>query len=524
MNPIIEWLLSNSIVAVVLCLLGALAMRVSKTPALGHTLWVLALVKMITPPLFYLPVNVDLGFSVPESIPLTESVTQDLAMGRNASIHREQISAFPKLDPFMLLLGLWGAGTVAWFFLSAQRLIRFRQLLKQSDRATGNLNALSEETAKGMGLQAAPELYLVKGVVPPMLWGFFGKSLILFPEELIRSLSRGESATLLAHEMAHYRRRDHWYRWIEILVTGTFWWNPVVWWARNGLRQAEEECCDAWVVRTIPFSAKQYARAIVKTFDFLAGESTPIPANACGVGDPNNTKHIRKRFKMILKLDPSHKMSWKHVLIIGFTAAALLPLSGIAYNSESREDNDRQELPRELIMDDYDAESEASLHERVRRLERLTSELLAALRDDEATRDRRTEGRERTNRQHEERTEDEIRIGFSHPRELTIRQREERAEREIQNLRRQQDIRNEQRQLRIRQAQKELQRAEEQLKHIQKQFEDGFVGEEKLAGAKDSVDDARIEMKYMELELELEREQFKRQIQERIRALEDESL
>ena len=36
---------------------------------------------------------------------------------------------------------------------------------------------------------------------------------------------------ILAHELAHVRRKDHWVRLLELVVTTLFWWHPAVWWA-----------------------------------------------------------------------------------------------------------------------------------------------------------------------------------------------------------------------------------------------------------------------------------------------------
>ena len=55
-----------------------------------------------------------------------------------------------------------------------------------------------------------------------------------------------EQDAVLAHELAHLKRRDHWVRRLEAIVLGLYWWYPGAWWARRQLERAEEECCDAW--------------------------------------------------------------------------------------------------------------------------------------------------------------------------------------------------------------------------------------------------------------------------------------
>ena len=67
--------------------------------------------------------------------------------------------------------------------------------------------------------------------MPPMLWGFGSRTRLLFPERLLETLNASSQDTLLAHELAHYRRGDQWVRLLELFVTALFWWHPVVWWA-----------------------------------------------------------------------------------------------------------------------------------------------------------------------------------------------------------------------------------------------------------------------------------------------------
>src|SRR5258708_3127674 len=63
---------------------------------------------------------------------------------------------------------------------------------------------------------------------------------LLLPAELWRGLNETQRDTLLLHELAHLRRRDHLVRWLELLVVGLYWWHPAAWWAIASLRQAEE--------------------------------------------------------------------------------------------------------------------------------------------------------------------------------------------------------------------------------------------------------------------------------------------
>ena len=107
-------------------------------------------------------------------------------------------------------------------------------------------------------------------MVSPMLWSFGPTRRLLLPAELLARLTANQQSTLLAHELAHLRRRDHWVRYLELAVVCLYWWCPLVWWARRQLHEAEEECCDAWVVWALPHLTRDYALALVETLDFFA--------------------------------------------------------------------------------------------------------------------------------------------------------------------------------------------------------------------------------------------------------------
>jgi hypothetical protein len=130
--------------------------------------------------------------------------------------------------------------------------------------------------------------------------------------------------TVLAHELAHFRRRDHWVRWFEALVLGIYWWHPVAWIARRQLQRAEEECCDAWVVWVLPDAATVYARTILETVDFLTTDYRPSPVLASGLGPVH---YLERRFEMILHTRPSHRVGLVAKCVLLLLALGVLPLA-----------------------------------------------------------------------------------------------------------------------------------------------------------------------------------------------------
>src|SRR5437899_200882 len=112
-----------------------------------------------------------------------------------------------------------------------------------------------------------------------MLAALVGRPRLLVPAVLWERLNPTQQATLLAHELGHYKRGDHWVRRLELVVSAVYWWHPVVWWARRQIREAEEQCCDGWVISLLPDAALAYATALVETVAFLS-QARPVPSPA----------------------------------------------------------------------------------------------------------------------------------------------------------------------------------------------------------------------------------------------------
>jgi hypothetical protein len=156
-----------------------------------------------------------------------------------------------------------------------------------------------------------------------MLWAFLGEPRVLVPASLLERLSEEQWDTLLAHELAHLRRRDHWVRLLELAVIGLYWWHPVVWWARRQLREVEEQCCDAWVVWALPGAAEVYATTLVEALTYLSGARSILPLAASGIGQ---VTLLKRRLTMIMRGTTPRALSATGSLAVFGLAAVLLPL------------------------------------------------------------------------------------------------------------------------------------------------------------------------------------------------------
>src|SRR5262249_42005815 len=94
-------------------------------------------------------------------------------------------------------------------------------------------------------------------------------------------------------------------------------------WARRELREAEEQCCDAWVVWALPGAGRVYATALLECLDFLSEAPHPLPLGASGMGQ---TDDLKRRLTMIMRGVTPRRLGWGGGLVLASLGLMLLPL------------------------------------------------------------------------------------------------------------------------------------------------------------------------------------------------------
>ena len=344
MESLLSLALSNAVVATLLAVMvTVLARLLRRRPAVVHGLWLLVLLKLLTPPLIPLsitwPWTADAPPSAVESPPPSLSEAEELATSL-AVTQEETLSAESESSPAPVaatafwepaILIVWLSGSVAWWTMAGVRLLRFHRLLREANAAPDSVQHQGRRLAGLLGVRRCPPILLVAAPLSPMLWALGFSPRLLVPADLWARLSAEQRDTLLAHELAHLRRGDHWVRRLEFVVLGLYWWHPVVWWARRRLQEAEEECCDARVVAVLPDAASAYASVLVETVAFLS--QTRIPALLGGSG-AGQVPLLKRRLTMILTESPSHNLSRIGFWTVLGLGALLLPLTPGAGQTE----------------------------------------------------------------------------------------------------------------------------------------------------------------------------------------------
>jgi beta-lactamase regulating signal transducer with metallopeptidase domain len=337
-DALLRLLLTNAAAAGLLAVLAFAVSRVVRRPTLAHGLWLVALLKLVTPPVVPLPLLPAwrslpaLAKPAPPMVvpmgtrlqPAPAATAEAAAVSRAHSIrHNERAApATPAALVRPAIAVALAGGALCVLLLGAVRFARFRRLLAHAEPAPAAILERAEAIAGALGLRRVPPLRVVAAAIPPMLWPEPAGPVLLLPRDLLDELTPDERDALLAHELAHVHRRDHWVRLLELLATALFWWYPVAWWARAALRRAEERCCDEWVLRVLPRSAEAYANGLLKSLTFVSAASAPIPALASGASP---LYELETRLKEILMSRPAPRLAAP--LRVALLAAAGLGLA-----------------------------------------------------------------------------------------------------------------------------------------------------------------------------------------------------
>src|SRR5579863_4969430 len=358
MNSCLVSQTTNAVVAAGMFAIVAACKSRIRNPAVLHLLWVLVLLKLLTPPLWspqitlLAAVEPDAGESAvaapsrdtKESLPSSPQIANQPGTQPFGAVNPEDFlesegrnrvsdSDSRRVDnrrrvvpvgvsPLLSVAVVWGTGSLLWWGLAGWRISRFQRCLRFAREASAEIQQTTELLAEQLGLRRCPRVWQVPGRVSPMLWAFVGPARVVVPTELFTDLDGPSREALLLHELAHYRRGDQWIRWFELVALGLYWWNPIAWLLRREIRAAEEGACDAWVVSQRPDDRRAYAEMLVTTVGFLSSQVQPPVAT--GVATKTN---IERRLMMIMGIAIDVRISFWAKVVFCVLGLILLPFA-----------------------------------------------------------------------------------------------------------------------------------------------------------------------------------------------------
>ena len=218
---IIQIGLSNACIALALAIVALVVEATVKRPQLSHLLWLLVFIKLLTPPLVSIPVVTNPGLTDNTTVVIQNHSQLDIdekevSTTSNMFISETEISPLAKTWFLMLDYGktllppICLLGIMVVFAWSMVRIFRFHRLLTLgSEIAPQKLQTVAAGIASRLGLKSVPTIHTTSAPLSPMVWWLDGKVRIIIPTVLLEQLDTQQFEWVMAHELAHVRRRDY---------------------------------------------------------------------------------------------------------------------------------------------------------------------------------------------------------------------------------------------------------------------------------------------------------------------------
>lgn len=242
------------------------------SPRVQGWLWRLACLKLLLTFCWAGAVNLPLLPSLPEvqtatdiKVPDGQSLPLIVASGNDRAADWP-LSAMPFEPSLSLTGGLflgWLLGVGACGLLLFRNSLRVRCLRDQC-RPIRDASALDVLDELCVYFRVAPRPFLLSSVEArgPLLLGPVRPTIVL-PVAVLRARPLNELRLILAHEVAHCRRRDLLWNWLPAVCQCLFFFHPLVWLAAREARLAQESACDELALTHTSATPAGYGRMLL---------------------------------------------------------------------------------------------------------------------------------------------------------------------------------------------------------------------------------------------------------------------
>jgi beta-lactamase regulating signal transducer with metallopeptidase domain len=158
---------------------------------------------------------------------------------------------------------------------------------------------------------------------------------VVLPAQTVACLSSDDLAAVLAHEIAHLRRRDPLVNTVQILLAGIWWFHPVYWLLTRQIRRVREDCCDDLVLTRQIAPDDRYCQILLDA----ARASWCATTGAAVLGFGESGRSLRQRLLRILN-PRSHKAASVGI-VAGLALIVLAVVTIPMWRSGSTLDNPR---------------------------------------------------------------------------------------------------------------------------------------------------------------------------------------
>jgi TonB family protein len=223
------------------------------------------------------------------------------------------------------IAAVWLCGFVALLILWS---VRWRRVVAAVQRSIpiyqGREVVALRHLEKIGGVRRPMALLLSRNsALEPGIFGIF-RPVLLWPAKISEHLQDSHLSAILAHEVAHVRRRDNLAAALHMTVEAIFWFHPMVWWLGARLVEERELACDEAVLQ-LGNPPSIYAESILKTCEFCVESPLACVSGVTGA-------ELKKRIVHIMTPNSAEKLGPGRKLLlasVGIAAVAGPVLFGL---------------------------------------------------------------------------------------------------------------------------------------------------------------------------------------------------
>ena len=205
-----------------------------------------------------------------------------------------------------------------------------------------------------LGLRRRVRLLTTSEECGPLALGAFRPSIVV-PKSLMENMGPSGLETVLAHELAHHRRRDLWLLGVENLLMAVWWFHPVFWALRRTLRGVREDCCDDTLLETRLAERATYCEILLQA----AGHNTRPRWAGAALGVSERFHPLGRRFKRCMDDSLKRRARLSAIGIVLLAGFALVVLPGVRIVEGKGEANAAANETAEGLMAYYPLDGDA---------------------------------------------------------------------------------------------------------------------------------------------------------------------
>src|SRR5262245_37253709 len=191
-----------------------------------------------------------------------------------------------------------------------------------------DLASLVERLGRCLDLDALPLVFISRQATEAMAVGLL-RPLVLIPAAWVTEMPLDMLEAVIAHELAHLRRRDLWVNLLQRLAETLLFYHPAIWWLSRRLRTERELCADELAV-AVTGRRLEYAQALEQVAHRRQAEVRPALA-AFMRGETN--MRVLERVRNVLGLAGGERSRLWPVGIAALALPAVLWIAAAGWRS-----------------------------------------------------------------------------------------------------------------------------------------------------------------------------------------------